>query len=165
MFETIVCAVIEKLKGAGINAAARFPAERLDRSCPLVAVSLHSAKLQSAGCGSYIGICQSGGELKELYGSRARLTLELEVYEPATSGHGADGCTKTLDKIISAVTDGCSGLKLRTVECGQTEFDAESGMFLCRCTMELSAYLTREADGDEGGFTDFTLRGELNDAC
>lgn len=161
MFKAILASVTELLKQAGINAAQSFPAKYLDRSETLVTVSLLSAKLSSSGCGNYIGICGSGADYRELYGSRAKLKFELGIYSPAIPGDGADDCTEVLDEIISALSGEAGGMKIRSIDCGQTQPDSKSGMLLCRCTVECSAYLTREVSGDGTVFGDFTLRGEL----
>lgn len=165
MFKAILASVIELLKQAGINAVESFPDRYLDRSERLVAVSLLGARLSSSGCGDYIGLCGENGDVRELYGSRAQLKFELGIYSPAIPGEGAVICTETLDGIISAVSGSSKGLKIRSIDCGQTQLDNKSGMLLCRCTLECSAYLTREKSADGEMFGDFTLRGDLKNGC
>ena len=162
MFETVTNAIVDMLTQADIPACVRYPETKIDRGSELVCVSPASGRLCSSGFGSYIGICDDGENVTELYGSRAEMKYALELYSPAEPDFGAAGCVRLFDSIASLMGSCPEGIKLRSFDFGAAEFDADSRMFRSRCTLECTAFLLREAQPDTGSFTDFVLRGELD---
>lgn len=162
MFETVLSSVVSILRNAGINACVKYPETKTDRDSELVCVSLRSGKLSSSGCGNYIGICEDGGTVRELYGSRAELVFSLELYSPARPGFGPGACVRLFDRIAALMGTAPQGLKLRALSCGEALFDTESRMFCSVCELKCGAYLLREAEPETGSFTDFILRGEID---
>lgn len=162
MLEAVLDSVVGILTSAEINACIKYPETKIDRDIPIVCVSLRSGRISASGCGNYIGICDTGGTVKELYGSRAELCFALEMYSPAMPDYGAAGCVRLFDS-VAAVLDTCpEGLKLRSFDYGEAEFDTESKMFRSLCELKCSAFLLREAEPETGIFTDYILRGEIN---
>ena len=89
MLEAIAAGIAEALNSEEIKAVTAFDANELDTAAPFVCVGLQSAKLTSSGLGNYIGICTEDGQVKEMYGEKAELSLVLDVYSPAAEA----GCT------------------------------------------------------------------------
>lgn len=162
MLETVLDSVVGILTSAGINACAKYPETKIDRDTAIVCVSLRYGKISASGCGNYIGICDSGGTVTELYGSRAELCFALEMYSPAKSGFGASGCVRLFDSVAAVMSAYPEGLRMRSFDYGEAEFDAESRMFRSVCELKCGALLLREAEPETGVFTDFILRGEID---
>ena len=160
MFETVTNAIVGILDQADIPACVKYPETKIDRDSTLVCVSPVSGLLRSSGFGSYIGICDDGENVTELYGSRAEMKFSLELYSPAKPDFGAAGCIRLFDSIAALMGSCPEGIKLRSFEFGAAEFDTDSKMFRSKCTLDCSAYLLREAEPETGSFTDFILRGE-----
>lgn len=156
MFDNVISAVLSWLSSANISAVEKFPETKIDRESAVVAVSIKSGVLTSSGAGNYLGIYDYGGSLKEVYGSRAELCFALDIYSPDS------GTTAIFDEIAGAAPSLPDGLKLRSIECGSTEFDSESGMFCLKCEMKCIAILVRTETEEQGEFSDFVLRGEIN---
>ena len=157
MLEEAVEAVVSALKSSGIDAAAEFPdgfAKKI--SGPTVRVGLRSCALTSSGCGEYLGLTTVNGAQEELYGSRAELCVELDIFAPAAAECAAAG-----DSAAAALSALPAGLKTREFTCRPAEFDETAGAFRRRCELKCFAYLVRTAAADSGEFTDFVLRGVL----
>lgn len=159
MFDSVLDAVVSCLQSNSISAVRKYPGCVLDRNSAAVAVSLKSGSLTASGCGNYLGICDSGGTVKELYGSRAELKIGIEIYTPAADDHAETECVSLLGDICTCVGD-IQGIKLKSFENGEAEYDAETEMFRCESALSVTAFMVRQVD-ECGGFTDFVLRGEL----
>lgn len=159
MFDSVLTAVVSALNNEGIPAVRKFPGCVLDRSSAAVAVSLKSGSVTASGCGNYLGICDYGGSLQELYGRRAELKIGLEIYTPAADSHAEPECTSLLGDICACVGN-IEGVKLRGFENSEPRYDPETEMFCCESVLSLRVYLVKSAD-NSGSFTDFVLRGEL----
>lgn len=163
MLETVVTAVVTALGEKGIGATRRFPASRLDKgNSPVVCVGVKSSRLLSSGAGDYLGTRDDAEKGRtELYGFRSELVLSLDIY---SAKQGPEGCAKCFDAMTALLPGLPSGLKLKSLESGETVFDADTGMFMCPCRLECTAYLICQADEETGEFTDFILRGVLKNA-
>ena len=156
MFDNVITSVVNWLLDANINAVKKYPETKLDRKKSTVSVSIKSALMTSSGAGNYLGIYDYGGTLCEVYGSRAEICFALDIYTP-------DNCTaEVFDDIANAVRSLPDGLKLKSLECVDTEFDANSGMFCLKCKLDCTAIMVRTENGEQSEFSDFVLRGELN---
>lgn len=158
-FDTVINAVVTALTAENIPAARKFPACVLDRHSAAVAVSLKSGSITASGYGDYLGVCESGGEVKELYGSKAELKIGLEIFTPAECGHGEGECVELLGDICACLGE-LSGIKLTSFESDEPYYDGEAEMFCMKCALNVTAQLVRRSD-ECGGFTDFVLKGEL----
>ena len=159
MFDTVIDSVIAALTAENIPAVRKFPADILDRDSAAVAVGLKSGCVSASGYGDYLGILEQGGELTELYGSKAELCLSIEIFTPAADGHAEEECTELLGDICACI-GGLAGVKLRSFEGNAPAYDEETEMFRCESVLTVMAYLVRESD-DAGGFTDFVLKGVI----
>lgn len=159
MFDSVLDAVVSALNAENIAAVRKYPGCILDRDTAAVAVSLKSGSLTASGCGNYLGTMDSGGTVKELYGSRAELKIGIEIYTPAAADHAEGECISILDDVCACV-GGIQGVRLKSFESGEPEYDAETEMFRCRSVLTVSAFMVHQTD-DSGAFTDFVLKGEL----
>ena len=126
MLEAIAAGIAEALNSAEIKAVTAFDANELDTAAPFVCVGLQSAKLTSSGLGNYIGICTEDGQVKEMYGEKAELSLVLDVYSPAAE---AEKCSELADRVRCAL------------------YGADSRMLRSSCRAKVCAYLVREKLG------------------
>lgn len=143
MLEGIASAIADALKNAGINAVPAYENESLCENEPVVSISLDAARISSAGLGSYIGICTENGDVKEMYGDRAEISVKAEVYCPPAAEYS---CTAAAENVMETLrlTDGLSVLSF---EIGQMSYDGQSRMLRCVCTAQCRAYLVRSKLG------------------
>lgn len=140
MLECVITAILSALDAAQISCTAAYSEWPAD-SGQTVAVSLSEAKISSAGFGSYIGIREENGTVKELFGDKAQVGIRLDVYSPAGSGSAA--CLSLADEACAAVR-GVSGLSIAQFAVGLPEYDEISGMLHCVCNVAATAYLVRQ---------------------
>ena len=140
MLETISAGIAEALNGADIKAVTVFDADELNAAAPFVCVGLKSAKLTSSGLGNYIGICTEDGQLKEMYGEKAELSLVLDFYskpsEPEKCSYFAD--------LVRCALYGIDGVSVAEFSFGEIKYDADSRMLRSRCSASVCVYLVRE---------------------
>lgn len=161
MLDAVVSAVLGALCGSGLAAERSFPAAYADGiSDYLICVSAKSAEAMSGGFASYLGVKKRGdGGESEVYGMRCDFDLALDIY--ARPEGGSAECTRLFDSAVSAVGGLGSGLKVKTLSCGQTSFDRDTGFLKCPCDLGGTAFLICETQGETGVFTDFVLKGEI----
>ncbi len=143
MLEAIAAGIAEALNSAEIKAVTAFDANELDTAAPFVCVGLQSAKLTSSGLGNYIGICTEDGQVKEMYGEKAELSLVLDVYSPAAE---AEKCSELADRVRCALY-GVDGVSVAEFYFGEIKYDADSRMLRSSCRAKVCAYLVREKLG------------------
>lgn len=159
-FDTIVSAAVRYLSGRLDTAVCAYPMERIERyDAPVTAVGIEKGMARQCGFGEYLGIAvsQEHGE-RELYGKRLETVLILYVYSPKNQKYGAPGCHAVFGSIIKAMEEREFPLKVSEVICGETAFDRDTDMFLCKCRVKCSGLLTAERT-QTGVFTDFKLQG------
>lgn len=162
MTDTVLDAIVASLADAGIDAVRAYPNAALSRSRgPVVCVGMRSNRLLSPGMGDYLGQRAAPGAVSELYGLRAECAAALDIFSPDDAAFGAAGCVRCAEAVSSALAALPSGLRLRALRLGETEFDGETGMFRMTAEMDFTAFLVREMNADTGEFTDFTLKGVL----
>ncbi len=152
MFEAIIDSVISALTAKEINAVRKYPADKLEREAPIVCVSLKTIEITASGLGNYIGLCRENGEIMEMYGSRAELTLSLEIYNPTPD---VNAFRSELVRQLGSV----EALSIKSFSAGEVSFDTKSGMFRCECAAKGCACLVRELADSE--ISDFRLEGEI----
>lgn len=143
MLETIAAGIAEALNSADIKAVTAFNANELDAAVPFVCVGLRSAKLTSSGLGNYIGICTEDGQVREMYGEKAELSLALDVYSPVAE---AEKCPEFADLVRCALY-GADGVSVAEFSFGEIKYDADSRMLRSSCAARVCAYLVREELG------------------
>ena len=65
------------------------------------------------------------------------------------------------DDIYAACAAMLGGLRGAELSCGETQPDAETGLYRLPAEIRGTAYFSAELDEDSGEFSDFTLRGVL----
>lgn len=159
MPDAVLDALTEALTAAGVRAVRAYPDTVLSRGeGPVVCVGMKANQLVSAGAGDYLGQETVNGVLAEVYGFRMDLTVSLDIYAP-DDGRGAAACGLCAEAVCGAFSRFPSGLKPRALECGETAFDAETGMFRLPMSLRCAAFLLREKNSETGEFTDFALKG------
>ncbi|HHU21920.1 MAG TPA: hypothetical protein GXZ52_00645 [Clostridiales bacterium] len=161
MLNTVVSALADTLRQAGIEAVCQYhPAPLDNRKGPLVCVGVKSSKLVTSGAGEYLGLRRSeDGSFTEAYGFRLELVLGLDIYSPYDGEPG--GCLGCFGEISAALGRMPSGLKIRKLVCGVTAPDRVTEMFRCPCELHCMAYLICGAREETGEFTDFELKGTV----
>lgn len=156
--ELILQTVLTALQDAGVRATERFPQTALDRTASIVCVSVQSGIIERPSFGRYLGLYQSGQEEPvELYGWKHDVTVLLELYVPLGSGW-----TSLFSAVVQALENLPSGLRVKKVTRGELAPDRETEMFRCPCTLECTAYLVRIGQEDTVYWSDFVVRGDLN---
>ena len=164
MLETLVTAAVGALKAEGLNAAPayeRTPIERGGQS--LVCVSVRSAERTGSGFAEYLGVFadpETGLE-RETFGMRADVELGVDVYVSKHSENAAMECVRVFDEAAQCMSALSAGWKMRSVQCGESAPDEETGLFRCKGSMRGTAYLIAQPGSDTGAFTDFILKGVL----
>lgn len=149
------------LRRQGIDAVCAWPeTERTRRVGAVAAVSLRACEGGPGGFQDYLGerYNESAGRWEELYGRRIKLTFGLDLYAPR--GYGAQALRRDFDRVAQALhREGPEGLRVRTLSCGEVEFEAGSGLFHCPAEALCEGYLYAVAD-EGGAFLDIIVRGE-----
>lgn len=164
MLESVISAVVDALDGSGLGAERAYRRQRLcRREGTLICVSVLKAKGLPAGLGAYLGtaVDPGTGRSEELYGARCEMEIGLDIYAAADAENGAAECMRCADLIAPALGALPEGIKLSALSFDQAVPDAETGRFVCHGIMTASAYFIARSREDEGGFTDFILRGTV----
>ena len=152
----------EYLVGQGVETVTAWPGrERMERSAPVVVVSLRRCQAGPAGFQDYLGERYNGetGLWEERYGRKVELTFGLDLYAPGQE-EGAE-LQAAFDALACALTrGGPEGLAVREFSCGETEYDGRARLLKRKAQAVCQAYLC--ATAQPGGlFLDFELRGGL----
>ena len=161
MMTNVIGAVVTALTDADVAAFSAWPKAPVDRSEGFVCVGVEKAKNAAGGLARYLGI-QADAETgdHEVYGLNCDIELRLDVYAPLSEENAAESCLDIFDtaaEVISAMP----GLRVKALSCGTPAPDRETGMFRLHGGAECSALLLSTEQGEDGTFTDFVLRGEL----
>ena len=148
------------LRNCGLDAVAAWNSgDRLRRDKPVIAVSLRGVQGGPAGLTDYLGesLDPDTGRWEELYGKRAKLTLGLDIYAPASAGEA--GCAAAFARLSEARAGARpAGLGVEELSCGETSFDKAAGLLRCPAEMTCQVFLFARLKED-GMFTDFEVRG------
>lgn len=154
MLEAVRGGIVELLKNAGINAAEAFEDKPLDRSVPQVIVEIAAMKITSSGMGNYIGLCSEDGQIREMFGDSAEISLALDVYAPENA---SKTCLEVADAVKSAL-DASELVSVRRFETDRLSYDADSRMLHLPCKADCKAYLVRQ--WCDGAVSEYELSGE-----
>ena len=155
--------VVEQLRGAGLNAVTAMdgaPASRWREAAAAVAVSRIACG--PGGFQNYLGTERDpeSGEQREVYGREAEITLALDIFAPRDGG--GEACRRAAETAVEClVCQGAAGLAALEVRVGQTEFLERDGLYRQQVTCRCGAWLTARADGENGRFTDFEVKGRV----
>lgn len=136
MIDTILNAALTALSEADIDAVRSFPEAALDETKPLVCVSVKSLRLSSCGCGDYIGISGTDGNVTDLYGSKAEFCLSFDVYSYSSDAAAIVG--KLYEAIMYA-----GKMSIKGFESEDTKYDPDSNMFVTHCEIKALSLLVR----------------------
>ena len=153
----------EYLTGQGVAAVTAWPPEeRQALEGPVAVVSLRGCRAEPGGFQNYLGerYNQEKGMWEELYGQRVTLTFGLDLYAPAR-GDGAE-LQGAFDALTQALTlGGPQGLPVQEFSCGETEYDAGARLRKRSVQAVCRAFLRAVEGTEDVFFTDFELRGGL----
>ena len=160
MLTNVICAVVDALNTAGVPACSAWRRAAADRNRSCVCVGVERAE----DCGAFArDLGRETDEVygeREVYGLRCAVELRLDIYAPLAEEHAANACLDLFDAAAGVIS--CmQGLQVQALSCGAPAPDKESGMFRLRCGVKCSALLLSTSQGEDGSFTDFVLRGEL----
>ena len=162
--EAILSGVRSALETAEVaDVMTAFPAGEKKRFTePVVALGVRAGESVSAGFSEYMGerYDEDDDAYYEIYGKKLELTLGVDIYAPKESGAGA--CLDVLAKIIAALPALPSGIRIKRFSCGETGFDAGTGMLLLKADMPCLCFMYADNTGDSE-LLDFTLKGVLTD--
>lgn len=143
MLKEIADGVVDLLREAGINAVYDFTGRTIDDSKSTVCISVKSARISASGLGSYIGVCTENGQIKEMYGERAELTLSVGIYCPLRE---EEDCTALAEQVRCALWQ-TDALSVTEFEMGSVGYDKDTLMLRRSCTVKAHACLVREKRG------------------
>lgn len=156
-------AIIQALAQAGTRAVpALAPGWAKDYDTPVVAVGLRMGESRGIAMGNYLGQQVEAETLavREVYGMQLELLLSMDVFSPAELG--AQGCDDALTALHQAMMEGLPcGIKPTELKWEETNWDADTGMFLRRGSLSCSACFLALADEEGTLLTDFILKGVL----
>jgi len=153
-------AVLDALKGAGMQALAAFPAERAKRYSGAVAtVAVGAAEGSGLGFCNYLGECwdEAAGTVRELYGKQ----LEGEIVVDIRAERAADcesGCEAAAEVLLGGLPAGIRPGELRWES---LQWEKTTGLFLRRGVLRCRAVFVAESTEDSEAFLDFILRGVM----
>ncbi len=134
---------------------------RLERDCPVVAVSLRGCQSKNGSFANYLGeqLNSDTGGWEEIYGRRVTLTMGLDLY--ATVAVGECAIVQAFDQMVEGLTtNGLDGMNLVTISCGETVYDEGERLLKRTVEGEWDIYLYAVcAEGDS--FLDFRVKGGL----
>lgn len=161
-YDSIVAAVTHLLEESTDMAVCAFPYGKMKYyHYPVVAVSIEEAETANAGVGDYLGIfndVETGA--REIYGRYVEVTLGLHIYSPDTEEYGAQVCQRVFGQIVSAFSDSTLPMKIKCLQCGDTEYDSITRMYHCKASAKCRCFMTAEICED-GEFTDYILKGVM----
>ncbi len=156
-------AVVEQLRGAGINAIAGMESAGAGRWREAVAaVSLRRAACAPGGFKDYLGTHTdpSTGKTRELYGREAELTLALDIFAPRDGGERV--CQSAAEAVVEClICRGAAGLAVLEVQTGRVEFLEKEGLYRQEVSCRCPAWLVAGTEDDGGAFVDFEVRGRM----
>ena len=161
-YDSIVAAVAGFLGNYTNLAVKAYPFGKMrDFKDPVVAVTIEEAESTAASVGNYLGVFSDfeTGE-REVYGRYMEVTLGLHIYSPDTEKCGAGACQTVFGQIVSAFSESTLPIKVKSFQCGRTEFDDATRMYHCEVLVKCRCFMMAEIRED-GEFTDYILKGVM----
>lgn len=152
-------AVICALRGAGLEAGAAFPDQRVQKHPDTFAVAaVGGAEGKAVGFCNYLGECIGpDGNLQELYGKLLEGEISIDV-RGNTAGDCDRGCETASDILLGGLPE---GIRPGALKWDPLCWDKNLQMFLRHGSLSCSALFVASQREDEGGFCDFILKGAL----
>lgn len=161
-YDSIIAAVTKHLGDYSELSVCAYPFGKMKKyNAPVVAVTVEEADAASSGAGDYLGIFTDPekGE-REVYGRYLEVTLGMYIYSPEGNEHGADALQRVFGQIAAAFYEKTMPLKVKSLQCGETEFDSVTRMYKCKVTAKCRCFMTAEIRED-GEFSDYILKGVM----
>ena len=161
MLTDIIDTVVDALCAAEIPAMCAWPKTAVEREENFICVSIACAEDCTGGLARYLGVendAETGSH--EVYGMQCAITLRLDIFASLREENPAGVCLQMFDAAAETIS-ALPGLRVRALRCEAPEPDRESGMFRLRAAADCTALLLAYDSGGAGEFTDFVLRGEL----
>ncbi len=152
----------QKLETSGVPVVTAWTRGKLPQLTVAAAVlGVQETQSDDAALWNYLGEQwdEAQGGCVERYGRRLRLTLYVDFYAPkGAAAEIESGCEKLEEVFLTPLAE---GLRMETVQRGETMADNASGYLKCRCTAQCTAYFTAVRKEESAVLTDFTLKGVL----
>ena len=159
--EQVKDAVATALEKAGISAQTAYsPGWAKAYTGPVAAVGRRMGESRGAALNSYLGqrTDPETQVIREIYGIRLDLTLSLDIYCPPEEG--AAGGERVLEGLHQIMLEGLPiGLRPTELKWEEASWDPDTSMFLRRGSLACSACFIAAAEEDGTVFSDFILKG------
>ncbi|MDO4813236.1 MAG: hypothetical protein Q3995_06960 [Eubacteriales bacterium] len=154
-------AVVNAIGSAGVTAITAYSMEELKKYASAVAaVGTREVSITRCGTSEYLGQRYDAvrGTVREVYGRSMELSLSLDIF--VSRAVGANACEETAETVTQVMMTALPcGLRTQELRWEQVQWDKTYGMFRLAGTAKYEAYFTAESAGDPTEFTDFILRG------
>lgn len=161
-YDSIIASVTQFLGESTALSVCALPYGKMKHyDIPVVAVSIEEADAAASAVGDYLGIFYDveTGE-RELYGRYLEIGLGLHIYSPDNEVYGAPVCQRIFGQIVSAFSGSGLPFKIKSLQCGDTEFDYVTRMYHCKVGAKCRCFMTAEIR-DDGELTDYILKGVM----
>ena len=148
MQNELVEGIIKHLDSCGLNAVRAYEKRIFDSEESVICVSLSEISITASGLGNYVGLASEDGEIREMYGSSARLKLDLDIYAPT---HRL--CEDEKIRLLKALRE-FRCMKINSMDFSGALYESASNMMKSHCEVNASALLVRQlCDGELGEYT------------
>lgn len=159
--QQVKTAVVNAIGAFNVAAMSAYSAEELKKyTCAVAAVGVREVSVTHSGAAEYLGqrYDEVRGTVREVYGKKLELSLSLDLYAPRAVG--ADACEEAAEAVTQAMMAALPcGLHMQKITWEQVRWDETYGMFCLGGTVKYEAYFTAETAEETAEFTDFILRG------
>lgn len=165
MMEIMTDTLVAFLKERGFAACREYPDTPFSvEKGTKVVVTAQKARCVSPGLGDYLGVRKGlGGKAdSEVYGKMVEAELGLEIFAPFTDLDAAGLCTAAGDELCRLLSEPPVGIRPLELEIGEIKADEGLGAFCCGCRLKCRAFFVAEGQAEQGEFTDFILKGNVN---
>ena len=161
VIQQVKAAVVNAIDDADVTALTAYSAEELKKySSAVAAVGTREVNITHSGAAEYLGqrYDEETGAVQEVYGRKMDLSLSLDIYAPRAAG--ADACEEAAETVTQAMMTALPcGLHMQKITWQQVQWDKVCGMFRLGGQANYEAYFTAETAEETAEFTDFILRG------
>jgi len=163
--DSVINAVKNALENSGLTAAVcRYPLDaKMRYEVPVTTIGLQSGGGVSCGFAEYMGMKYDSEKdaYLEIFGKRMDLILRINIYSPKNREYGSESCFEIFENIVMAEQFLPSGIKVKEITCGETEFDEKMNMFKLEVSLSCTAFLYAEREDSSTEFLDFIVKGVL----
>lgn len=157
--------LVTALQGAGLTAMGAYSEEQLKQyQTAVTAVGVREMRITHAGALEYLGERYDAVRdvVLEVYGRKMLLKLSLDVYAPRALG--AESCEIAAETVTQTMMTALpGGLRMKEIDWAETKWDRDYGMFRLSAEAEYEAFFSAETSEENVVFTDFILRGVVQE--